>query len=232
MARRRKPLFSRTRTDARPGYVYIAVNDHLPDLVKIGRSADPSRRMVELSGASGVPGAFVIADTVRVVDMHATETGLHRQFAPHRVRGSEFFRIGVREARKALHGAARRTAWRLLVHDALTGGLWRMLAAGLVTALVAFAATRPAETPAALAGLLAALLCAGALGPGRRPVRHPLRRRWTRGEVLALCVGATIGAGVFVLERAPAGFGPPGFGLPALGLPLFDPAQISLPRRG
>ncbi|GAB5373980.1 MAG: hypothetical protein AcusKO_04420 [Acuticoccus sp.] len=206
MARRRRPLLNRQKTAPRPredapGWVYIAVNDHLPDLIKIGRSADPARRMVELSGASGVPGSFVVAHTVRVADMRATEAQMHRRFAAHRVRGSEFFRMGVREARRALDRAARRSALRLVLHDWLTGGLWRGLAAGTAAVLVALGAMGLETSRLALAGLLAALLFAGALRGGRTPAPPPARRGWA-GEAVAMALGIVLAAGVVVLEPA------------------------------
>lgn len=207
MARRRRPLLNRQKTAPRPredapGWVYIAVNDHLPDLIKIGRSADPARRMVELSGASGVPGAFVVAHTVRVADMRATEAEMHRRFAAHRVRGSEFFRMGVREARRALDRAARRSAVRLFLHDALTGGLWRGLAAGTAAVLVALGAMGLETSRLALAGLLAALLLAGALRGGRAAVAAPVPRRGWAGEAVAMALGIILAAGLVALEPA------------------------------
>ena len=73
-------------------YVYVFSNPAFPDLLKIGKTVDPNRRLKELSRSSGVPSPFECKGLFEVIDMDKTESALHRaldsdRFNPKR----EFF---------------------------------------------------------------------------------------------------------------------------------------------
>ena len=193
------------------GSVYIATNEYLPDLVKIGRSADPERRMLELSGSAGVPGTFRLAHAVRVADMIDVEARMHRRFATRRVQGSEFFRLTVKEAKVGLARTAFRSRFLPPVkRRARPRRPARPAAAPLLLSLaVSVVAAYATAAGAGLAGFLAALASFAlfvvlaarfnrrATG-GRAPGRRSPRRRWNRREVIALALGITIAFGLFV----------------------------------
>lgn len=195
------------------GSVYIATNAFLPDLVKIGRSSDPAARMIELSGASGVPGRFELAHAVEVADMRAVEIAMHRRFAARRVAGSEFFRMGVGEAKAALNRTALWSSPRLRVFAlplAAPTRLARLAAASLLLAALAAAFGQDISEPRAkvLLAVSALVVAASATGGPPRPAKRPAgkrsgkarpaaRVRWTGRERLSLVLGVTIALGVF-----------------------------------
>lgn len=199
------------------GSVYIATNTYLPDLIKIGRSKDPAQRMIELSGASGVPGSFVLAYHVRVGDMAAIEGAMHRRFAARRVRGSEFFRMSAREARRELDKMASRERtvrllssifvpqvarlpWPFRMMRALAARPAALLVlvalAGLVAGVEAMRQGAEAPGMALLAAGGGTLLVFGRGGPRKR--RRARRGRWSMAEMIALIVGVTVALGFFV----------------------------------
>ncbi len=205
------------------GSVYIATNAYLPDLVKIGRSADPARRMIELSGAAGVPGSFTLAHAVKVADMHEVEARMHRRFAARRVAGSEFFKLSVAEAKVGLARVAFRARFmpRVTRPPARGARRGRPPAAGLLVSLAgscgaAYATAQGAglagfaATLALFAAFLAFAARYNALAAKRPPARKPARRaapaarRWSRHEMIALLIGVTIALGLFVHLRAAA----------------------------
>jgi hypothetical protein len=60
------------------GYVYCLTNASMPGLVKIGMTMeDPSFRASELSSPTGVPTAFVVAISKRILNPAAKETAIH-----------------------------------------------------------------------------------------------------------------------------------------------------------
>lgn len=88
------------------GYVYFLTNPSMPGLVKIGRTMrDPSKRVAELTSASGVPSPFRLEGYVRSADPVRTEAEIHRRLGAERVnRRREFFRV---EPAKAVDVARR-----------------------------------------------------------------------------------------------------------------------------
>lgn len=201
------------------GSVYIATNEYLPDLVKIGRSADPARRMLELSGSAGVPGTFKLAHAVRVADMYDVEARMHRRFAARRVKGSEFFRMTVGEAKVGLARVAFRSRFLPPVTRRPSRGVraGRPASAPLLLALAACGGAAYATAAGAgLTGFAALLAFFGvflvlAARYNRHAPKRPARRkggirllpagrpkRWTRREMIALALGVTIALGLFV----------------------------------
>ena len=80
------------------GFVYLAVNNAMPGLVKIGYTrGDVESRMKELSAATGVPAPFECAYYCLVQNPVAVESHLHQCFANYRESGNrEFFRTDWR----------------------------------------------------------------------------------------------------------------------------------------
>ena len=81
------------------GFVYLATNENMPNLVKIGITNDSvEKRMDELSSA-GVPGQFVSRYYTEAENAARTEIELHDLFSYCRVNerrragGREFFRV-------------------------------------------------------------------------------------------------------------------------------------------
>ena len=95
------------------GFVYIATNESMPGIVKIGRSSRvPEKRMDELSNTS-VPTPFVCFYYAFVEDNVRAEEHLHNLFQHKRIsRNREFFRIEPYDAIKKI-----RTSLELLFED-------------------------------------------------------------------------------------------------------------------
>ena len=76
------------------GYVYILTNDHMPGLVKVGRTtANPKIRARQLS-STGVPGEFIVKESEFSKDCKKLESMLHNLFQPTRVNSQrEFFKF-------------------------------------------------------------------------------------------------------------------------------------------
>ena len=76
-----------------PGYVYIAENDRMPDIIKIGMTEgdDLSGRIAELFVTS-VPVPFRCVYAARVENPRQVESDLHEAFGDKRVHPArEFF---------------------------------------------------------------------------------------------------------------------------------------------
>ena len=76
------------------GYIYVATNPTHSNIVKIGKTANPSARVKQLSSHPGVPEPFRFIFCQRVYDYHRVERLIHRAF--NRLRNSknrEFFRL-------------------------------------------------------------------------------------------------------------------------------------------
>lgn len=86
-----------------PSYVYVLVNDGIPNAVKIGfTTRDPEKRAKELS-STGVLYPFKIAYSEYFQDGTDVEKRLHRKFARYRIADNrEFFAISVYTAIQAL----------------------------------------------------------------------------------------------------------------------------------
>ena len=77
------------------GIVYLLINEAMPGLVKIGKTArnDPQVRINELYNTS-VPVPFECALAVQVQNPSAVEDALHKAFEPNRINPNrEFFQI-------------------------------------------------------------------------------------------------------------------------------------------
>jgi hypothetical protein len=77
------------------GFVYILMNDYMPRVFKLGcTERAPSQRAEEVSGATGVPGPFMVACYAEMVDFQRIERELHARFDEYRVSSNrEFFDI-------------------------------------------------------------------------------------------------------------------------------------------
>ena len=80
------------------GFVYLAINESMPGLVKIGMTkVDVDERIKELSRTTSVPTPFECAYFVKVVSPKQVEESLHEKYDFCRVRGErEFFKIDWR----------------------------------------------------------------------------------------------------------------------------------------
>ena len=78
------------------GWVYILVNPTLPGLVKVGRTTRlPSKRVAELSQATGVATPFILVFEQAFADCAAAERDIHRVLDSRGMRvaaNREFFR--------------------------------------------------------------------------------------------------------------------------------------------
>ena len=74
-------------------YVYVFSNPAFSNLVKIGKTRDPSRRIKELSAATGVPAPYECMGVFQVKDMDKAEAALHLAFDSNRFNPKrEFFK--------------------------------------------------------------------------------------------------------------------------------------------
>ena len=97
------------------GFIYLAVNDTMPGLVKIGLTQGEVReRMKELSSDTGVPAPFKCAYSCKVQNLAAVEKQLHKQFGFCRESGNrEFFRIDWRAVQAAIEMMSKADGARL-----------------------------------------------------------------------------------------------------------------------
>ena len=86
------------------GYVYILVNDSMPGLIKIGKTARNScARARELSTSTGVPTPFKVAFELSSKNYEKLEREMHSKLFAHRIaQNREFFRYPVDEAMRLL----------------------------------------------------------------------------------------------------------------------------------
>ena len=86
-------------------FVYLAANDRLPGLVKIGHTNNVTERMTQLSSATGVIGKFECLCFCAADNAHVVEKKLHEKFASCRVdKRREFFEIDWRIVATTLTG--------------------------------------------------------------------------------------------------------------------------------
>ena len=84
------------------GIVYCLENPAMPNVVKIGRTADIEQRLRSLDNTS-VPLPFVCVLAMEVDDDAETERLLHDVFSDHRVRSSrEFFEVSAQRVLAAM----------------------------------------------------------------------------------------------------------------------------------
>ena len=85
------------------GWIYIAANNRMPGLVKIGYTErDPDARAKELSVATGVPGNTEIKYMAWVEDVVNIERQLHGKFDATRDPGKEWFETKIADGIDAL----------------------------------------------------------------------------------------------------------------------------------
>jgi T5orf172 domain len=79
------------------GFVYILVNDYMPDVYKIGcTERSPHARADELSKHTGVPAPFVVLCYIEVENFQAVEKDMHKWMAKQRISPArEFFHSGL-----------------------------------------------------------------------------------------------------------------------------------------
>lgn len=81
------------------GYVYAVTNPSIPDLVKIGRTADLEKRLESLFDSS-VPTPFECVCSKKVEDPKGVESKLHSFLAEYRVNERrEFFRVDMEKVK-------------------------------------------------------------------------------------------------------------------------------------
>lgn len=84
------------------GYVYILVNDSIPGLIKIGRTArDSPTRAKDLSNSTGIPTPFKVAFELSSDEYGQLEREMHNKLAKYCVASNrEFFRCSVDKAKE------------------------------------------------------------------------------------------------------------------------------------
>ena len=91
---------------ASPGYVYALINPSMPGLVKVGRTTrNPKDRALELSGATGVPTAFVVVYHEGFADCEEAEANIHLMLQREGLRVSsnrEFFNAEISDVIKTI----------------------------------------------------------------------------------------------------------------------------------
>ena len=88
------------------GYVYILVNESMPGLIKIGKTACDSRdRARKLSNSTGVPTPFEVTFELFSEGYEELEREMHSRFTKYRVaQNREFFKCPVDDAKRLLVG--------------------------------------------------------------------------------------------------------------------------------
>ncbi|NDE54549.1 MAG: GIY-YIG nuclease family protein [Actinobacteria bacterium] len=88
------------------GWIYIAANESIPGLLKIGfTDRDPIARMAELQ-TTGVPSPFVLIYQCLVEDAEALEREIHCALTSKRhATNREFFRCTVADAKEAVRSS-------------------------------------------------------------------------------------------------------------------------------
>jgi len=81
-------------SSATKGFIYLAVNESMPGLVKIGRSMNhPEYRMLDLA-STGVPTPFMCAYLALIESHETAEAKLHQLFSKQRInKNREFFKV-------------------------------------------------------------------------------------------------------------------------------------------
>ena len=69
-------------------FVYLATNERMLGLVKIGSTSNVAKRMESLSSPTGVAGKYVCLCHCQAGDANAVEQKLHKMFESYRVEGS------------------------------------------------------------------------------------------------------------------------------------------------
>jgi hypothetical protein len=83
------------------GYIYVAINEHLP-YVKIGRTNNPKRRLVELNRGAMIPGTVTLYFKVLVGNPARREAAVFRRLKSSRLGNSECFSVSAETAVAAI----------------------------------------------------------------------------------------------------------------------------------
>lgn len=85
------------------GWIYLAKNEHMPAVVKIGFTTRTAEEQVqELSSSSGVPGSFWLAGSWQIEHADHVEEILLSELGRYRVEDRGFFLLDVQKARSAI----------------------------------------------------------------------------------------------------------------------------------
>lgn len=88
------------------GYLYVLANSAMPGLVKVGKTTrSPAERALELSGATGLPTAFIVVYEQLFSDCSAAEAFVHAYLEKRGFRiadNREFFSAPVNEVVRAI----------------------------------------------------------------------------------------------------------------------------------
>ena len=95
------------------GFVYILVNEYMPDVYKIGcTERSPHARAEELSKHTAVPAPFIVLCYIEVENFQAVEKDMHKWMAAHRISDSrEFFHGELKFAVRLLYWHRRRLSF-------------------------------------------------------------------------------------------------------------------------
>lgn len=106
------------------GFVYILVNDYMPDVYKVGcTERSPHARADELSKPTGVPAPFRVHCYVEVRDFQAVERDMHKWLAGYRISDNrEFFAGGLEFACRCLYWMPGRLSFSYPCHPSSDGG--------------------------------------------------------------------------------------------------------------
>lgn len=133
----------RNLDNGRQGWVYLATNDFMPGLVKVGATRKhPLQRAKELSAGTGVPAEMRLAYYHDFADAFEAERLVHERFEQARVNEArEFFRVELGEVIAYVAGLCNSSTYRdALASEGLEGGEYTM--------------PRPVQLPAADYALL------------------------------------------------------------------------------
>lgn len=94
------------------GYVYVLHNEHMPELTKIGFTTRlVESRLAELNAPTGVPPSFKLYAVFISDNPQSDERKLHNALEPHRIKGSEFFKIDVATATRRCQEVLNRQSY-------------------------------------------------------------------------------------------------------------------------
>lgn len=111
------------------GWIYVLSNKWMPGIYKIGYSdRTVEDRIREISGGTGVPGAFEKALSFEVADGQAVEARVHKELASYRIdKNREFFKAEldvIMEALSFLFHEYSTQAQKLKEYIQQTGGVY------------------------------------------------------------------------------------------------------------
>lgn len=95
------------------GFVYILVNDYMPDVYKVGcTERSPHERAAELSKGTAVPDPFNVLCYIEVENFQVVERQAHDWLAHYRISPQrEFFHMGIEDAVRYLYWYPKRLSF-------------------------------------------------------------------------------------------------------------------------